>query len=253
MKNKETTYVDVNETFFNKWVADGWEWGTPITHEIYEQAKQGNWDVVLTPTKTVPKDWFCEMKGAKILGLASGGGQQMPIFAALGADCTVMDYSKSQLESERLVAQREAYSIELVKGDMTKRFPFEDESFDLIFHPVSNCYVEDVYPIWKECYRVLKKGGILISGLDNGVCFAFNDEGTKMEYPLPFNPLNNKKLYEESVKKGWGIQFSHTLEEQIGGQLKAGFTLKDIYQDTSGEGNFRKYNIPTFFATKSIK
>lgn len=51
---------------------------------------------------------------------------------------------------------------------MSKALPFEDENFDIIFHPVSNCYVEEVKPIFKECYRILKKGGILLCGLDNG-------------------------------------------------------------------------------------
>lgn len=81
----------------------------------------------------------------------------MPVFSKLGAVCTVFDYSDRQLEAERTVSEREDYSIEIVKGDMTKTFPFVDESFDIIFHPVSNCYVEDVYHIWNECYRVLKQ------------------------------------------------------------------------------------------------
>ena len=67
----------------------------------------GIWDVMLTPTKKVPHEWFGGLKGKKILGLASGGGQQMPVFAALGADCTVLDYSVKQLDSERYVAKRE--------------------------------------------------------------------------------------------------------------------------------------------------
>ena len=87
-------------------------------------------------------------------------------FAALGADCTVLDYSEEQLKSERLVADREGYGIEIIRGDMTKRLPFADESFDLIFHPVSNCYVEEVKPIWRECCRILKPSGILLAGMD---------------------------------------------------------------------------------------
>ena len=66
----------------------------------------------------------------------------MPVFAALGAICTVLDYSPLQLESERMVAEREGYGIRIIRGDMTKRLPFEDGEFDIIFHPVSNCYVE---------------------------------------------------------------------------------------------------------------
>ena len=155
----------------------------------FEKAKNNDWSVVLTPTKPVPKEWFCEMKGAKVLGLASGGGQQMPIFSALGAECTVLDYSEKQLQSEKEVAKRERYEINLVKADMTKPLPFEDEAFDLIFHPVSNCYIEDVVHVWKECYRILKKGGILLAGLDNGINFIFDDEEEK---------LMNKFLEEES-------------------------------------------------------
>lgn len=141
----------------------------------------------------------------------------------------------------------------MVQADMTKPLPFDDESFDMIFHPVSNCYVEDVLPIWKECYRVLKKGGILLAGLDNGITYAFNDEETTLKYKLPFNPLVDNQLYDDSMQNDWGIQFSHTIEEQIGGQLKAGFSLCDIYQDTSGSGNLHNFNVPTFYATKAVK
>ncbi len=246
-------YTEINSKIFDLWVEEGWEWGQPISHEIFEKAKKNDWFVLLTPTKPVPKEWFCEMKDANILGLASGGGQQMPIFSALGAKCTVLDYSERQIQSEIEVAKRENYEVKTVRADMTKRLPFEDESFDLIFHPVSNCYVEDVFHIWKECHRVLKKGGILLSGLDNGMNFVFNDDETMLNYRLPFNPLKDEKIYEDSLKNDWGIQFSHTIEEQIGGQLKAGFSLEDIYQDTNGVGNLHEFNIPCFYATKAVK
>ncbi|MDD3227295.1 MAG: methyltransferase domain-containing protein, partial [Tissierellia bacterium] len=208
---------------------------------------------LLTPTKAVPKEWFCEMKNAKILGLASGGGQQMPIFTALGANCIVLDYSEKQLISEMKVSKRENYEIKAVKADMTKTLPFEDEYFDLIFHPVSNCYIEDVLPVWKECYRVLKKDGILLAGLDNGINFIFDDDEITLVHKLPFNPLKDEQLYEFSIKNDWGIQFSHSIEEQIGGQLKAGFILTDIYEDTNGSGRLHELNAPTFFATRAIK
>ncbi|MFS0861990.1 class I SAM-dependent methyltransferase [Fredinandcohnia sp. 179-A 10B2 NHS] len=249
----EKEYTEINSKTIDKWVEEGWQWGQPISHEVFEKAKNNEWEMVLTPTKAVPKEWFCDLKNAKVLGLASGGGQQMPIFSALGAKCTVLDYSEKQLESEREVAKRENYEIKTVKADMTKRFPFEDETFDLIFHPVSNCYVEDVLPIWKECYRVLKKGGILVAGLDNGINYIFDEDETTVKYKLPFNPLKNEQQYEDSIKNDWGIQFSHTIEEQIGGQLQAGFILTDIYQDTNGSGKLHVHNIPTFYATRAIK
>ena len=104
-------YTDINSAVIDQWVRDGWEWGQEISHETYLRAKQGDWSVLLTPTKPVPKEWFCPMQGAKILGLASGGGQQIPIFTALGAQCTVLDYSQEQLQ---LLCQGAAAHLERV-------------------------------------------------------------------------------------------------------------------------------------------
>ena len=89
--------------------------GKPISHDEYISAKNGEQKVFLTPTALVPHEWFRDLKGKKILSLASGGRQQMPIFNALGADCAVLDYSPKQIESEFLVAERECYNIKHLK------------------------------------------------------------------------------------------------------------------------------------------
>lgn len=248
------SYQDMNAKIIDSWIREGWEWGKPIDHSIYEAAQRGIWNVKLTPTKYVPHEWFGELKDKKILGLASGGGQQMPVFAALGAICTVFDYSEEQIKSERIVAQREQYRIEIIRGDMTKRLPFEDEYFDIIFHPVANCYVEEVKPIWKECYRVLKHTGILLAGMDNGINFLFaSDEEKEVVNSLPFNPLKNPEQMKQLERENAGVQFSHTLEEQLGGQLEAGFRLTDLYEDTNGSGRLHQMNIPSYIATRAVK
>ena len=132
--------------------------------------------------------------------------------------------------------------------------PIDHETFDMILHPVSNCYVEEVLPIWRECYRILKKGGRLLAGLDNGFNFLFNEDDEKeIIHTLPYNPLKNPELYAESIKNNWGIQFSHTLDEQIRGQIQAGFTLRDLYEDTDGFGLLHQHGVPTFWATLAIK
>jgi len=246
-------YTKINSETIDRWVDDGWEWGVPISHEVFVKAKAGEWDVGLTPTKPVPHEWFGELKGKKLLGLASGGGQQMPVFSALGADCTVLDYSERQLQSERLVAAREGYEINIVKADMTKTFPFDNETFDIIFHPVSNCYIKDVYHVFRECFRVLKKGGVLICGLGNEVNYIVNEDETMIVNKMPFDPLENPEYMKQLQKDDSGVQFSHTIAEQIGGQLKAGFTLTDIFGDTNGEGRLHELNIESYIATRAIK
>lgn len=248
------SYQEINAKTIDRWVREGWEWGVPIDHKTFTDAQRGIWKVLLTPTEPVPRSWFGELRGKIVLGLASGGGQQMPIFAACGAVCTVLDFSEEQLKSERLVAEREAYDIRIVKADMTRALPFDDASFDLIFHPVSNCYVEQVEPIWRECYRVLKPGGVLLAGMDNGINFLFEGEReTEVVNSLPFNPLKNPEQRKQLEEDEMGIQFSHTLDEQLGGQLRAGFRLTDLYEDVNSEGRLRDLNVPCYWASRAIK
>ena len=177
----------------------------------------------------------------------------MPVFAALGAECTVLDYSSRQLESERAVSEREGYAIDIVRSDMTKPLPFADESFDLIFHPVSNCYVREVEPIWRECFRVLRPGGTLLAGMDHYVNYITDDTETRIVNSLPFDPLTNPEHRRQLEATDSGMQFSHTITEQLGGQLAAGFTLLELYEDTNGEGRLHEMNIPTFLASRSVK
>ena len=249
----EKSYQDINAETIDKWAKEGWEWAKPISHEVFERALGGDWEVYLTPTKPVPRDWLGELKGKKILGLASGGGQQMPIFSALGGVCSVLDYSPMQVESERMVAEREGYEIQIIRGDMTKPLPFADGEFDLIFHPVSNCYVEEVEGIFRECFRVLKQGGRLLAGLDNGVNFLVDEKEERIINSLPFNPLKSEEQRRQLEREDAGMQFSHTLEEQVGGQLRAGFRLLSLYEDTNGSGRLHEMGIPSFFATCAVK
>ena len=246
-------YQDINARTIDSWIEGGWEWGQPISHEDFVKAQQGEWDVLLTPTRPVPHEWFGELKGKKLLGLASGGGQQMPVFAALGADCTVLDYSEKQLENEKIVAARENYPIRIIRADMTKPLPFENETFDLIFHPVSNCYVEEVRPIWKECFRILKKGGVLLSGTSHYMDYIVDSDEKTIVNPLPFNPLKNPTLMKRLRDGNEGVQFSHSLEEQIGGQLEAGFRLMNLYEDTNNAGRLFEMGIPSYLAMRSKK
>ncbi len=252
--NPGESYADINAAVIDGWVENGWEWGKPVSREVCERARNGEWSVLLTPTKPVPKHWFPDLRGVRLLGLASGGGQQMPLFALAGAECTVLDYSPRQLESERLVAEREGYGISVVRADMTKPFPFPSDSFDVIFHPVSNCYIKDVKHVWDECFRVLKPGGLLLSGLDNGINFLFSEsDESRITGSLPFDPLSDPEQMALLEEENGGIEFSHTAEEQIAGQLRAGFTLLDLYEDTNGSGFLHDHGVPSFWATLAKK
>ncbi len=165
---------------------------------------------------------------------------------------TLLDISEAQLESDRMVSEREGYEIQLVQGDMAEPLPFEDESFDMVVNPVSNHYVENVDPVFQEIFRVLKLGGTFLAGLDTGILWAFESDGRLM-HKLPFNPMKDRELRKKLFLENEAYVFSHTLEEQIGGQLRAGFTLVDILEDVDDDDKLGEYNIPTSILTRAVK
>jgi SAM-dependent methyltransferase len=235
-------------------------WTKPVSPEVIAAALRGEFVVLLTEQKPVPDPWIPPLKGLDVLCLACGGGQQGPIFAAAGANVTVLDNSPKQLERDRYVAHREGLQLITVEGDMRDLSIFSNETFDFIFHPVSNVFCPDVLPVWQEAYRVLRFGGSLVAGFMNPTYYIFDifemeEKGElNVKYSLPYSDaesLSPEKL-EEFKKNGTPLEFSHTLADQIGGQCDAGFHIIGFYEDSMANMLLSKYH-PTYIATRSIK
>ncbi|GIO96956.1 putative methyltransferase YbaJ [Paenibacillus lautus] len=244
---------------------DNWElkvkqqnqWTVPVSSEEIQNARMGDWSIIVTSTKPVPKEWFPELSGKNVLCLASGGGQQGPILAAAGANVTVLDFSESQLDQDRFVAKRDGLSIRTVLGSMTDLSMFDTESFDLIVHPVSNLYVPDIQPVWQETYRVLKPGGVMISGFMNPFFYLFDweleERGTlQVKHTLPYSELDYASE-DEIVRSGVALEFGHTLEQQIQGQIQSGFLIAGLYEDSFGGQKLLDRYANSFIATRAIK
>jgi SAM-dependent methyltransferase len=223
---------DYNRRAWDRQVERGNRWTVPVSPEEIARARRGDWSIVLTPTKPVPADWFQPLAGLDVLCLASGGGQQGPVLAAAGAKVTVFDNSPRQLGQDRLVADREGLTIETVRGDMADLSVFPDARFDLIVHPVSNVFVPDVKPVWREAFRVLKPGGALLSGFTNPVQYLFDplalERGEfRVAHRIPYSDLESLTDEERARLAGQDapLEFGHRLDDQIGGQTAAGFVL----------------------------
>ena len=250
-------YIKKNSDIWNKHAEDGYVWSVPVSSEMVQNANNGIWEVLLTPQKFVPKSWFPdELKGKKVLLIAGGGGQQGPILSAVGADVTVFDNSKNQLEQDEMVAERENLTIKTVQGNMQDLSVFSDGSFDFIMQ-FAGGFVDSVLPVWKEAYRVLKKGGIMIAGHNNPNDFIFDLEEMEkgnliVRHKIPYSDLTSLSKDEfERITISEGICFGHTLQDLLQGQIDAGFLIAGFYED-NGCSLLDKY-IPTFFATKAIK
>ena len=252
---------EYNQGIWDKKVEDGVSYTKPVTSEMIEESKKGNWRITVTTEKPVPRQWFPDsLSGVKILCLASGGGQQGPILAAAGAEVTVVDLSEKQLEQDRYVAERENLQLTVEKGDMTDLSFIADSTFDLIVHPVSNGFVEDILPVWKEAARVLKEGGTLISGFANPLLYLFDDEKEErgildVTNSIPYSPL--KQLSDDELQtykeRNLALEFGHTLEDQIQGQIDEGLIISGFYEDDFGGKRLLDQYIKTFIATKAIK
>ena len=217
-------------------------WSVPVTHEQIEAYVHCR-----KPPESIfmpPGEWLdCEMKGKEVLCLASGGGQQGPLFAALGARVTVFDLSSNMLDKDKSVACRENLSIQIEQGNMYDLSRFRDEKFDIIINPPSLMYVPDVLPVFRECYRVLKKQGTFIMCAPNPINFICEyDE--ELQQHIACNTLPYKS-YEHTNQGDW-IEYGHTLDNYIGGQIGVGFILTGFYENKCND-------VESDFVTRAIK
>jgi len=252
--------LDYNRRAWDEAVKQKSVWTIPVSPAVIAAARRGEWKIVLTPTKPVPRTWFPnQLSGISVLCLASGGGQQGPVLAAAGATVTVFDNSPRQLAQDRMVAERENLLITTEQGDMADLSRFGDGSFDLIVHPVSNLFVPAVRPVWNEAYRVLRSGGELLAGFCNPAMYIFDmalaDEGVlEVRHKIPYSDLTQLTTEERQryVDDLQPLEFGHTLEDQIGGQLDAGFVLTGFYEDAWPGQALSEY-MPHYIATRAHK
>jgi SAM-dependent methyltransferase len=252
-----------NRRAWDRQVESGSPWTIPVGPQEIAAARRGEWTIILTPNKPVPRTWLPDLPGKRVLCLASGGGQQGPVLAAAGARVTVFDNSPRQLGQDRRVAEREGLAMETVEGDMRDLSAFAGESFDYIVHPVSNVFVPDVRPVWREAFRVLCHGGVMVAGFDNPVVYLFDYEEARrtgkleVRFRLPYSDVEQLSAEEQQRYRDEGqpFEFSHMLEDQIGGQLEAGFIITGFYEDYDepSDPNLLSRYMPPYMATRATK
>ncbi len=198
------------------------DWTVCASQKELDNARFG--DVVLHFwDKEVPKEWLKDIRGKRVLCLAGGGGLQVPILACAGADVTVIDISGKMLDKDREIALREQLDIRIVKGNMCDMSMFEEASFDLIINPPSLMYVPELSVVYRECYRVLAKGGdfvIMAPNPVNYLCDWVEDEKGgyyKAVHRMPWRS-------QDHDDSDW-IEYGHTMEEYLGGLISCGFII----------------------------
>ncbi|MFI6626625.1 class I SAM-dependent methyltransferase [Streptomyces sp. NPDC050528] len=261
MQDSGVDPVAHNRAAWDKYVQEGNEWSRPVSAEDVERARTGDWSVVLIGHEPVDRSWLpADPTGKDVLCLASGGGQQGPILAAAGARVTVFDNSPRQLGQDRMVAARDGLELRTVLGDMRDLGAFGDATFDVVFHPVSNVFVPDLAPVWRECFRVLRPGGTLLAGFLNPDAYLFDHEALDergeliVVHKLPYSDVTQYSAEERATKFGADapLEYSHTLTGQIGGQLAAGFVLTGFAEAPHQSDASAQY-MSHYFATLAVR
>lgn len=235
---------DQVEQNINRLVEQEVNWSACATPEQLQSARQGKLALPFGPNQIIPEEWLGEVKGKKVLCLAGAGGLQAPMLACAGADVTVLDLSDRMLDKDREVARQEGLNIRIEHGNMCDLSRFDDESFDLVLNPPSLFYVPDVMPVFREVYRVLKKGGSFIMIAANPIAYVCDyDEA------LGCYKAVNRMPYcsTDHADQGDWVEYGHTMESYIGGQLQCGFVLTG-YKEAQMEDITELY-----FATKGEK
>ena len=186
--------------------------------------------------------WIPWPEVQRVLCLGAGGGQQAPLFAALGCKVTSVDLSAEQLRLDAEAARRHGLEVECVEADMLDLGLLYGSDFDLVYQPVSACYVPDVRQLYLEVSRVLRPGGwyrvehwnpAQIQLAEGG---AWSGEGYRIVHPQRSDrPVvwSGTQAGPEEPPTCW--HYVHPLHDLIGGLCDAGFEILRFEESGAGD------------------
>ena len=185
------------------------------------------------------------LEGARVLGLAAGGGWDPIIFAKLGAQTTVFDISPTQLKTVRELAARQRVTVKLVRGNMKDLSAFADGSFDVVWHCHSLVFIDDAVRVLKEVGRILAAGGTyLLSTMHPTTLRLYNtykDGGWRPKIPY-FSDKPVPYASEWDMTWTWGrkrvvaptIEFGHRFETIVNGMVAGGMVVDGMWEFSPG-------------------
>lgn len=179
------------------------------------------------------------IKGWNVLCLAAGGGRHGPLYAAAGAQVTVVDISTAALKQDREMARAKNLQLTTVETSMDDLSMFSVGQFDLVIHPVSTCYLSILGKLFTEVARVTRPEGLYISqhkqpinlqaSLDTHVGQYVIQHAYYDTSPVP-SAQQPSRLREPGAK-----EYSHTLATILGGICRSGFVIEDLIEPFHGD------------------
>jgi SAM-dependent methyltransferase len=157
-----------------------------------------------------------------ILDCAAGTGVYSLYLADRGHYVTALDITKKHIEILNQKLEGKKYNVETSVNDARGLDMFEDESFDavLCMGPLYHLTEEqDRKMCFGECYRVLKKGGLLISGYINRffvIPHVITKNFSLLNKDFIDNLRKNGLLKHDDPLSFWTDSYFHTPDEMEG-------------------------------------
>lgn len=118
---------------------------------------------------------FCS--GLDVVELACGAGQGLDLLNSVSSSLIAGDIDDKILK----IAKSEHPSLSIENLDATS-LPFDDNSKDVIILFEAIYYLSDVHAFIRECYRVLREGGLILVATANCDAIDFNPSPFSVKY-----------------------------------------------------------------------
>lgn len=166
-----------------------------------------------------------------VLCLASGGGWQAILYAAAGANVTVVDLSDEMLRLDTQEATRRGLKVTTVQASMDDLSQLGDSRFDVVHQPVSTCYVPSVRAVYREVARVLRDDGIYISQHKQPTSLQISHRTERQQFVIGVEYYHEgpvPRQIDESYRESGTAEYLHRWEELVGGLCQSGFVVEDL-------------------------
>ena len=199
-------------------------------------------DLATARERLDPSSWIPWDQIHSVLCVAGGGGEQAPLFAALGYEVTVVDLSAGQLERDREVARELGVSVECIRADMLDLSPLSGRLFDLVYQPISACYVPDVRRLYSEVAGITRPEGHYAvehwSPIHLQVAADVGWDGSAYRIDRPAS--SDEALLWRSAETWSGqvamcLHYCHTLDSLVGGLCDSGFDIVGLREPDVGD------------------
>lgn len=187
-----------------------------------------------------PRGWLGgNVQGRRVLCLASGGGRQSALFAAAGAMVTVVDLSGEMLAQDRQVAAARGLDVRTLQASMDDLTCCGAAEFEIVYQPVSTCYVADIRAVYRQVARVLVPGGVYVSQHKQPASLQ------AAQHPLPEGGFAVTEAYYRQnplpsvtgslLREAGTLEFLHRWEDLVGGLCQCGFVVEDLVEPFHAE------------------